>query len=457
MCHPKKEQRKKTSAGERGQVLLSRYQHVLKHRFGDLPDLLSKLKDTRKRKNYEMEDVAMGGIFLFLLKFGSRNNLNNKRREESFVAHCERTLGFRLPHQDTIAKVLRKLPPEQLEKVKMELMSDLFNQKCLRNSRLLNKYYMVAIDATGIVSYDHPHCPHCLTKTSKKGVVTYYHYALEAKLVTHDGLCLPLATEWIENPEGDYVKQDCERKAFLRLAKTLKKNFPRLPICILADGLYPYEGVFEVCEKNEWKYIIVLPEKALSDGVQGELGEAKRRPPKREHLCMKNDKWIDSKYRFKTDIFYHKKYHLHWFQCLETRTKYQKPNEKKDKKTTEKPEEFCFEYVTNIEPTADTIHALSSGGRLRWKIENEGFNAQKCGDYELEHKYSRNSYEGLQNYYTSLQIAHAINQFVEHSSVVVEMLKEHSKETIRNIWQNLVAYMIFVSPYDGSLITPQPS
>jgi hypothetical protein len=52
---------------------------------------------------------------------------------------------------------------------------------------------------------------------------------------------------------------------------------------------------------------------------------------------------------------------------------------------------------------------------LRWKIENEEFNTQKCGDYDLEHKYSRTSYKGLQNYYTCLQIAHAINQLLEHS------------------------------------------
>jgi hypothetical protein len=75
----------------------------------------------------------------------------------------------------------------------------------------------------------------------------------------------------------------------------------------------------------------------------------------------------------------------------------------------------------------------------------------------LEYKYCRNSYEGLKNYYTSLQIAHAINQFLELSREVIEMLKEHSKETIRNIWENLLAYMLMVSPNEGPLIPPHPS
>ncbi|MDR2087079.1 MAG: hypothetical protein LBP72_07875 [Dysgonamonadaceae bacterium] len=67
----------------------------------------------------------------------------------------------------------------------------------------------------------------------------------EAKLVTADGHSLSLAGEWIENPEGVFDKQDCERKAFLRLTEKLKKQYSRLPICILADGLYPYENAFQ--------------------------------------------------------------------------------------------------------------------------------------------------------------------------------------------------------------------
>jgi hypothetical protein len=103
------------------------------------------------------------------------------------------------------------------KEVKMDLMSRLFEQKWLRPYRLQNQYYPIAIDATGVVGFDHKHCEHCLQKISKNGKVTYYHYVLEAKLVTRNGLRLSLASEWIENPEGNYQKQDYERKAFLRL------------------------------------------------------------------------------------------------------------------------------------------------------------------------------------------------------------------------------------------------
>jgi hypothetical protein len=57
--------------------------------------------------------------------------------------------------------------------------------------------------------------------------------------------------------------------------------------------LYPYEGAFEVCEKNDWKYI--------KDVKQGD-------------------------------------------------------------KSTNEPEESCFEYVTNLLPAADNIIELSAAG-----------------------------------------------------------------------------------------------
>ena len=80
-------------------------------------------------------------------------------------------------------------------------------------------------------------------RTAKNGKTTYFHSVLEARLVTPNGFSISIATEWIENPEGgEYDKQDCEGKGFTRLAAKLKAVYPRMPIVILADGRYPYEG-----------------------------------------------------------------------------------------------------------------------------------------------------------------------------------------------------------------------
>src|SRR5262249_16954713 len=97
---------------------------------------------------------------------------------------------------------------------------------------------VVAIDGTGYLSFSHCHCPQCLTQKHSSGVISYLHPVLEAKLVSSTGLALSLATEFIENPPGrtpsDYQeqKQDCELKAFDRLAQTLKSSFPQLSLCL---------------------------------------------------------------------------------------------------------------------------------------------------------------------------------------------------------------------------------
>jgi hypothetical protein len=54
----------------------------------------------------------------------------------------------------------------------------------------------------------------------------------------------------------------------------------------------------------------------------------------------------------------------------------------------------------------------NDGGRVRWKIENEGFNVQKNGGFALAHAYSQDETAG-KIFYFLLQIAHMIFQLVE--------------------------------------------
>ena len=195
---------KKTNAAEKANILLYSIRKVINSRFPDLFCKFNGLTDSRKRKEYSMAEIITGSLFMYIFKETSRNAYNNNRREDSFRKNVLNSFGFNLPHTDTSDDVLRELPPVELEGLKVHLASGLIEQKFFRKFRFLNKSYLVAIDATGIASFDHKHCGHCLTKTSKKGVVTYFHYVLEAKLVTSTGLSISLASE------QKYLKfQDC--------------------------------------------------------------------------------------------------------------------------------------------------------------------------------------------------------------------------------------------------------
>ncbi len=381
-----------------------------------------------------MAEIVTGGLFMFVFKETSRNAYTNERGDACFAKNYYRLFKLRLPHPDTIDDVMRTLPPHFLEELKAQLVSGLIEQKLLRGFRFLGKYYFVAVDATGTHTFGKRHCEHCLTKTSKNGVVTYFHYVLEAKLVTSSGHAISLASEFIENQANrDYEKQDCEQKAFVRLAEKIKKYFPRLPICILADGLYPNNTMFSICRENDWGFIITLKEGCLKTfNIEADLLKATANGCSVYRADKNTRTYLE--YKFLNNIEY-SGHTYSWISCIETKNHL--PD--KSKQTRQ------FVYITNVPQTIDNVVSAADGGRLRWKIENEGFNAQKNLGYELDHKYSRVSYGAMQNYYRLLQISHMINQFTEKSKDFVELLNEHSKQTIKALWKDLITCMKNIS------------
>ena len=63
-----------------------------------------------------------------------------------------------------------------------------------------------------------------------------------------------------------------------------------------------------------------------------------------------------------------------------------------------------FQWITNIGLTRNNLEEMICAGRGRWKTENEGFNTQKNGIYDIEHLNSRDS-NAMKNYYLLTQIA----------------------------------------------------
>jgi hypothetical protein len=199
---------------------------------------MQELEDCRKKKKYDLSAIITACIALFIFKTESRNALNNLRQEGNFKKNYKILFKLPLPHMDTVNRVMEKIKTGQLEKLQTIMVRSLFEKKVFHKFRFMNKWTVVAVDATGTGNFSEGHCNQCLHKTSKNGVITCFHSVLDAKLVTSNGFAISIATEWIENPEGDYDKQDCELKAFKRLSETLKKRYPRLSICIAADSLY---------------------------------------------------------------------------------------------------------------------------------------------------------------------------------------------------------------------------
>ncbi len=176
--------------------------------------------------------------------------------------------------------------------------------------------YRVVIDGTHVMDVHEGHCEHCVHQTFNNGKVRYFHNVLEAKLVGENGLCLSLATEWIENSE-EYEKQDCELKAFARLAETLKRRYPRLPICVVADGLYPNQTFFRICHEHGWSWIVTFKEGNLPSVWKRVLQrQGLKHCRRQEEVVWHGGKEIHRTYEWHPRITY-QGFTIHWFACEE--------------------------------------------------------------------------------------------------------------------------------------------
>ena len=359
-------------------------------------------------------------LFLFQLK--ARRQIGLLLRNGPSVRKFQALFGVeRFPHGDTLDATFSNLNADQIRRVVTGMTETLIRKKVLYNYRLLGVYFIVVIDGTGTISFSRRHCSHCLTRTHK-GKTLYYHPVLEAKLVTSNGFAFSLMTEFIENPGDKVTKQDCELNAFYRLAERLKIRLPRLPILLSMDGLFAGGPTFALCQGYGWKFMIVLKDDDLSSVNEEFDALSKLQPENRFVWHTGKDAKIKQAFRWADDIAYvdsQKKEHtLSVIECLET-----KPE---GHKTTK------FKWVTNCNVSYKNVTTLSNdGGRMRWKIENEGFNVQKKGGYELEHAYT-NHPNSAKVFYFLLQIAHLLAQLLSKANLLTRDFR-HGLGSVKNL------------------------
>jgi hypothetical protein len=380
---------------------------TVSHFFPKLTKWLQSVEDPRDKNKiiYSPSHLLWLGIFLFLLRLGSKRKIKYKLSTEKFLENLNQLCaGYseNVAHHDTVEYLLSGLEPEELYGVRQKMVYRLIRMKALDKYRLLGEYFMIAVDGTGHLIYKERHCPHCLTKEKDGEILYYYHNVLEAKIVTGTGLAISIETEFILNSDGA-TKQDCELNAFYRMTKRLKKRFPQLKICLLLDSLYAAGPVMDIAEEYGWKYITVFKKGSMPERYDEFL--------KLKGLCPENtveltDNKINQKYSWVNGID-HKKNIFDVLQCYETT---------EDKQTK-------FVWLTNLKVGKSNIVKIAKGGRLRWKIENEGFNIQKNRGFNLEHPYSQDE-TSMKNLYLLLQIAYIISQLMEKGSLLAHKIQK---------------------------------
>jgi len=422
--------------------MLWQIKKVLHHHFPDLQARLSTLSDPRRGIQYTIEELLMASIVLFLLQFDSRNDFNNKRKDKHFKDNYYRMFRLDLPQMDAVNDLFEKMEPIELEALRCRLLNALIEKRVFHKFRFFAPYFCIAIDGTGTYNWgDVPPeeiLQYALKKESCKGKLNYSSGVLEAVLVCKNGMTIPLLSEWIANDGENYDKQDCELKAFKRLAIRLKKYFPRLNICILADGLYSNVSMMDVCRDNGWKFITVFKDGNLPsvwEEVESLLPLAGG-ADSRQKQSGNSTHWITHNYRWIKNIEY-QKHSIHWIECRQEMLH----------RTTGEKTENRFVFLTNLDVNHSNIDSILTAGRARWKIEDH-FNTQKNRGGRLHHKFNRKNFKAIKNWHSIRQLVALVNELVKYTAELMQLKKENVKMTWKELWKNLNSFLSMCSIED---------
>ncbi len=404
---------------------------TVRHFFPEFTTWLDRLPDTRVQEacTYSRRFLAWWGIALYLLQLGSRRQLDFELREGGphVLANLNRlaqTEQTTLPVHDTLDHFLGHVKLAGWERLRTQMVQRLVRMKALDAARLLGRPVLL-IDATGLICFHQRHCPHCLVQ--RHGSQTLYlHQVLEAKLLGPAGVVVSLGSEFIDNADAgnvrgknaEEVKQDCELKAFARLAPRIKQAYPQAPFVLALDSLYACGPVFALAEQMHWSVVATFKE-GRTPALWREYRALLRQCPENRLRRQGADGRVQE-FRWVQQLDYEdsegRRWKLNALECTETKAA---------------AEEHYFAWLTPLAVGPKTVETIAQqGGRYRWKVENEGFNRQKNSGLNLEHVYSTDP-ENWKAYYLLLQIAFILTQLLERGS----LLRRLAEELGRPVWK----------------------
>ena len=410
---------------------------VVHHFFKDFMKWVDEITDPRNKSyiTYTQNDLIVLGLIKNICSIDSMRQMEEKFNEETCIETFKLITGDKniseIPYYGTLNYYLKMLSPECLDELRRKMIKTLIRSKTFYDARLLGQYWRVVLDGTGLFHFKERHCENCLKKTvtNEDGTKTstYYHKVLEAKLILADNIVVSLGTEFIENENENVTKQDCERNAAKRLLYRIKKQYPRLKICILGDSLYAAQSIMSICRKNNWKYIL-----NCKSGSQKNIITDYKYIKSADNTSCRIIKYNDveegiGKYVNHVEEVTGKDEVFNVFEYEHNSTK----------------KSLKFVWITNIEVSDSNIETLVKAGRSRWKIENEGFNNQKHGLYKIEHLNSKNS-NAMKNHYLLIQISDIIMQLYIATNKLIKIISQSIKNTSSMILESFRRHTVTV-------------
>lgn len=383
---------------------------------------LSRIKDYRKPGSVKHKATTLMayGILMFVYHMGSRRQATRELAKDIFFENLKSIFPEleTLPHSDTLARLLENIDVSEIQECMIEIFKDLVRKKKFRY-HLVNKGFLIAVDGTQKMYRDYQWDEKCLERNIGKDqqIQQFYVYTLDSVIVLSNGITLPFITIFLKNE--DYIKgetkQDCERKAFKRMAKKLREVFRKSPLTLVLDGLYACGPIISLCKSNEWDFMIVLKEDGMSELWQEALGLADLDSDHRVRVHWgereQNYFWANGiEYDYgenkrKTEI-------INVIICYEI---WQEDHKRSSGDIEEKQTRYA--WISSKPLTEKNVFfRCTKVARYRWKIENNIL-VEKHQGYEFEHCYSY-IWNAMEGFHYLMKIGHFMNVMALNSEIL---------------------------------------
>jgi len=243
---------------------------IARQTFPRLNRAFASLPDPRRQEfcKYEAAHIWWSGTLMFLTRSGSRNAFDQTRNSGDAPANMGAFCGQMaddprfdgeplITCSDNLTRHLTRVNAAHVQEIPVEMCRELLKRRLFDSARILGCWYAVIFDGTV-----QEICRKGFQEGGKSGGKGHsrYRYVLQCGLLGPGKTFFPLMHEHVDMQNPETEKEDCEIKAFYRLAKRLKRTFPRMPLCVIGDALYCASTVADVCDESDWKYVVTLRE-----------------------------------------------------------------------------------------------------------------------------------------------------------------------------------------------------
>lgn len=382
-----------------------------------------------RKTTISLTDHLMSGLAIFSLKFPSLLDYDRNRDNPIIAENLRSLYHVEQPPSDTyLRERLDQVDPDCLRPAFKKIFASFQRGKGLEEFEFLDGYVLMSGDGTGHFSSGKVSCPHCCEKHHKDGRIEYYHQLFGVCIVHPDKRnVIPLCPEVILNRDGG-TKNDCERNACKRFLENFRREHPHLKAILIEDGLSSTAPHIRMIEEYGLRYIL-----GAKPGDHAFLFDQLEESEETIYHEITTDDGYYHQFRFLNEASLNKSNQDVKVNVIEYRV------------TDPKGKEQTFSWVTNIPVSKTNVLKITQGGRARWKIENETFNALKNLGYNFEHNYGHGKKYLFTVFGMLMMLAFLIDQVQEICCSVFCQCKNVTG-TYRGLWmtmRTLFQYVLF--------------